>query len=80
MSIELLRCFFGWCTIINMGLLIFALVIVLLCRKKVFEIHGKMFKLTEQQFNVTWYAMLAFLKICVFVFNVVPYVALVIMS
>jgi len=78
MNIELVREFLLWCALINMGLMIFTLLMMIMMRKFIYKMHSKWFKLTNEQFDMMWYGFLAFYKICIFVFNIVPYIALTI--
>lgn len=76
MTIGVLRELLGWCCLINMGLLLWWFLIILLARNWVYRIHGKWFKLSEESFDAIHYSGIAFFKITIFVFNIVPYVAL----
>ena len=40
------------------------------------QLHGKWFRLSDQQFDGIHYAGMAFFKLMIFVFNLVPYLAL----
>ncbi len=42
----------------------------------VYQFHGKWFKLSVDKFDAIHYASMAFFKICIFLFNIVPYFAL----
>ena len=80
MSIESLKEFFLWCSIINFGLLMFSFVLGLLFRDLVFRMHQKLFKVPEEKIFLAYYYFMGFYKILVFVFNFIPYVALQIIS
>ncbi|MBN2375708.1 MAG: hypothetical protein JXD22_04865 [Sedimentisphaerales bacterium] len=75
MSAEVVRDVLLWCSVINMGLLIFSFLMLSLARQWVYRIHSKMFPMTEPQFNTIIYSLLGAYKILVFVFNIVPYIA-----
>lgn len=47
-TIEVIREFFGWCSIINIGLLALSAILIIPLRKTVCRIHGKMFDLDER--------------------------------
>ena len=79
-SMETLRTFLGWCTLINVGLLTISTVAVLLMRGFVTRLHGKMFGLSEGDVSREIYRYLALYKIAILVLSVVPYVALSIMT
>jgi hypothetical protein len=76
MTLESLREFLLWCMVINVGLLIFSFLLILLARDWIYRFQGKMFRLPEEKVASTWYKSLAFYKILIIVFNVVPYIAL----
>ena len=76
MSIEILSGFLLWCAVINYGLLIVWFLAFLLMRDFIYGIHGKLFRLSVEQFNAVNYAGIAFYKILILVFNLIPYIAL----
>lgn len=80
MTIETARVFFGWCTLINIGLLIWWFVFILLAHDLTYRFHSKCFKMSVEQFNLIHYAGIAVFKVGIFLFNLVPYIALSIMS
>ena len=75
-SIETLTTFFGWCSVLNLGMLSLATLAVVLMRDMMFSIHGKIFGLGETDLSRAYFQYLAQYKIAVIVFNLVPYVAL----
>lgn len=76
MTIEILREFLLWCTIINFGLLILWWLMIMFLHDWIYRFHGKWFKLTEERFDAIHYAGMALYKLSIFVFNIVPYTAL----
>ncbi len=80
MTLDMLREFFFWNMVINMGLLTFSFIMIITVRPWAYKLHGQLFALKDEQFDVIWYTVLAGYKIAVFVFNVVPYIALRIMT
>ena len=79
-SIETLREFLGWCTVINMGWLIVTSVFLGPMRGMIAGIHSKMFGLSEDDLLRSYFGYVAQYKIAVIVFNFVPYIALVLMT
>lgn len=65
-----------WCFIINIGLLMWWFLFFTLAHDWVYRFHGKWFKLSVEKFNAIHYAGMAFFKICIFMFNLAPYIAL----
>ncbi|UCD55505.1 MAG: hypothetical protein JSV93_01530 [Candidatus Omnitrophota bacterium] len=80
MTIETIRAVLGWCFIINMGLLLWWFFAIAVLHDWVYKIHGKWFKLSVETFDAIHYAGIAFFKIVIFVFNIVPYFALCIIK
>jgi len=76
MTIEMILEVLFWCTVINMGLLLFWMSWFVLAHDYVYRIHGKWLKLSVERFDTIHYAGMAFFKICIFLFNIVPYFAL----
>ena len=76
MDIETLRAFFMWCTILNVALLAVSFAFCACAGDWVYRIHSKWFPIPREAFNVVLYSFIGLFKILVFVFNVIPYVAL----
>ncbi len=79
-SLETLTAFVGWCTVINIGLLMVAAVVLGLMRGPISQIHAKMFDLNESHLSRGYFQYLAQYKIAILVLNLVPYVALKIIA
>ena len=80
MTIDLVRDALLWCFIINIGILLWWFLFFSLAHDWVYRFHGKWFKLSVERFDAIHYASMAFYKICIFVFNIVPYFALCIVG
>jgi len=80
MDIGTLTTFFMWCTILNFALLVFSSLFCVCAGDWVYGIHSKLFCISREAFNVAIYSFLGLYKILVFVFNLVPYVALLIIG
>ena len=80
MDIAALRMFFMWCTIINGGLLIVSAIMCTFARDWVYPIHSKWFSIPREAFNVAIYSFIGLYKIFIIVFNLVPWIALVIIG
>ena len=79
-SLETLREFLGWCTVINMGILLIAAIVAGPMRGVVSGIYAKMYGLSEADLSRAYFQYLAHYKIAIYVFNLVPYIALVIIA
>ncbi|MHC4571231.1 MAG: DUF6868 family protein [Planctomycetota bacterium] len=76
MDIQTLTAFFMWCTILNIALLLLSSLFCLCAADWVYRIHSKWFSISRETFNVAIYSFLALYKIFIFVFNLIPYLAL----
>jgi len=76
MTIDTLRQMLLWCFVINYGLLLWWFLFFTFAHDWVYRFHGKWFKMPVEKFDAIHYAGIAFFKICIFVFNLVPYIAL----
>ncbi|MCK5014734.1 MAG: hypothetical protein KAS66_13045 [Candidatus Omnitrophica bacterium] len=75
MTTETLRTFLGWCSVINIGLLMFSSIFIIAFRGVASRIHGKMFDLDEKHLSQAYFQYLAQYKIAIIMFNIVPYFA-----
>jgi len=80
MDIQTLTTFFMWCTIMNGGMFILWIVFFFFAPDFVYRIQSKWFLIPRETYNVVIYAFLGLFKIVFLVFNVVPYVALLIVG
>jgi hypothetical protein len=76
MSVEILSRFLLWCAVVNYALLIVWFLAFLLARGWIYGMHNKLFRVSVEQFNAINYAGIAFYKILILVFNLIPYIAL----
>jgi hypothetical protein len=76
MTLEMARKFLGWSTVINFVVLAVWFLGLLIAHDTVHRIHGKWFRLQRETFDTIHYAGMAGFKLCVFVFNLVPYLVL----
>ena len=80
MNVDFVRDVFLWCTVINYGMLIFWALMFIIAREWMYQLHGRWFRLSTDQFDAIHYAGMAIYKIGIFLFCLVPYVALLIVS
>lgn len=76
---ESLTQFFGWCSVINIALLVFTTVIIMILREPILTIHSKLFNIEEEKLQLLYIQFIALYKIAIIMLNVVPYVALKLM-
>jgi len=80
MNIEQLTSFFMWCSVINGALLIFWSVMCMLLPDSVYRLQSKWVPMSREQYHLAMYTLLGLFKFLFLIFNVVPYVALRIIS
>ena len=80
MDIETLTSFFMWCTIMNGALLALWTIMLMVAQDFVYRTQRKWFPIPRETFDVVIYSFLGLFKIIFLVFNVVPYVALLIIG
>jgi hypothetical protein len=76
MTLELLRAFLGWCTVINLGLLALWLLFFTQLHDWMHRLHSRWFELSRERFDSLHYAGMALLKMATLFFNLVPYLVL----
>lgn len=80
MNIILLKDWFMWMTLINLGILIWSAVMCMLLKNFIVRMHGKLFGLSPEAIKATLYGFLGVYKIVFIVFVLVPWLALLILS
>jgi hypothetical protein len=80
MDIKTLTSFFMWCSIINGGLLLFWTIAHLVIPDLVYRSQKKFFHLPKETFTAIFYSFIGLFKILFLVFNLVPYLALLIIG
>ena len=80
MDIQTLTSFFMWCTIINTGVLFFLGLIYLLTPNLAYQLQSRWIPVSRETFDVVFYSFMGFFKAIVLVFNVVPWIALLIIG
>ena len=76
MTVETIRDFLAWCSVINLGLLLWWLGWFILAHDFIYRFHGKWFKVSVERFDDVNYALMGFFKLSIILFNLVPYFAL----
>ena len=76
MTLPLIRGALLWCFVLNIGVLMFWFACLTLAHDWAYRMHSKWFKLSPEGFDAIHYAGMAFFKVAITVFNLVPWVAL----
>ena len=79
-SIESLRQFFGWCAVINIGVMLFSTIMIALFRGPAMKLQVRLFGLSEADMPPEYFRYLAHYKMATLILAVVPYLALRMMA
>lgn len=80
MDMRSLTEFFKWCSIINVILFFITAIMVIAAPDFVYSTQGHLFNVSREAFDGSLYAFMGLYKILIIVFNIVPYIALLIMG
>jgi len=80
MDIQTLTTFFMWCTILNLGVLILSSIMLVFFGDFSYRMNNRFFSISREAFNVVSVCFVGLFKIFVIVFNIVPYIALLIIG
>lgn len=80
MDAQMLTRFFMWCTFLNGSLLVFWTLMCLCVPDLVYATQKKWFPIPRETFTVVMYAFLGAFKIVFLAFNLIPYLALLIIG
>ncbi len=75
MTTEIIRDVLAWCSLINVGFLLVWILGLIFAHDWLFRFHGQWFKLSVEKFDAIHYAGIAYYKISILFFNIVPYLA-----
>lgn len=80
MDIITLKAFFLWCTIINGAMRLFIHVMRIFADDWAYSVHKKLFNVSRETYNTMLYSFIMFYKILWIVFNLVPWLVLLIIA
>jgi hypothetical protein len=80
MTLEMMKDFLLWCSIINIGLMLLWFLFFVFGHDFIYRQHGKWFKISVEKFDAIHYAGMAIFKMFIIFFNIIPYFALLIVS
>jgi len=79
-SLGLFTAFFGWCSLINSALLLLATVFIRAFHRFTKTVHSKMFHVSMTELDLVYLNYLAYYKLGILIFNIVPYFSLKLMA
>lgn len=80
MDMNALTLFLGWCSVINIGVLLVSTIALVATRGPVSVIHSKLFGVNQSDLAPLYMQYLGNYKIATIILNIVPYIALKIMA
>ena len=78
MNLNMARDILFWCAAFNYALLLVWFLAFTFAHEWMFRLHGRWFRISVEQFDAIHYAAMAIFKIGIMLFNLAPYVALLI--
>ncbi|MDT0554107.1 DUF6868 family protein [Urechidicola vernalis] len=76
MTIAKFRSILGWSAVYNMALLLFFALFFLIAKEWIFDVWGYFFNVSYEQYEVFMLYSMAFWKVLIFVFFIIPYLAI----
>jgi len=80
MDVNQITTFLGWCTAINMGILAFAAIFLFIFKDFAIYTHSKLTGVSASKLPTLYFSYMANYKIGIIILNLVPYIALKLMS
>lgn len=80
MTLESIRTLFLWSALMNYGIVLLWFSMFMMAHDWMYQMHGRWFRISREQFDAVHYAVMAIYKVGILLFNVVPYVALLIIT
>jgi hypothetical protein len=80
MTIDTLTTFLGWCSVINIGVLLFSTLMMIVVRDFAIKLHSRLFGVNPEELPIIYLQYLGNYKIAIIILNIVPYIALKVMA
>lgn len=80
MNINEITTFFGWCTVINMGIYLFSAFFMIAFKEFTINLHSKLMGIDATELPSLYFKYMGNYKIVIIAFNLVPYISLTLMS
>ncbi|RAP33671.1 hypothetical protein DID77_02665 [Candidatus Marinamargulisbacteria bacterium SCGC AG-439-L15] len=69
-----------WCSVINIGILLVWFFMLVFAHSFVYKVHSKWFLVSKEHFFAIHYGLMGYFKLTVFIFNIVPYIVIVLLT
>jgi len=76
MTIEYLREFLGWCTLVNFSVMLIWFTAFIFAHDWIYKLHKRWFNLAEEKFDAIHYSGMAIYKMSIYLFNFIPFLVL----
>jgi len=80
MDINQITTFLGYCTVLNMSILVFAAIFLFIFKDFAINTHSKLTGVSASKLPALYFSYMANYKIAMLIFNLVPYIALSLMA
>ena len=80
MTLTQLTEWLGWASILNIGFLIIATILLVVMRPLISKLHSKIFDVPDKDLLLIYFKYLANYKMLIFIFILIPYISLKIME
>lgn len=80
MTLSVLKEFLLWCLAADYALLLVWFLLFVAARGWMYRLHTRWFRISEQTFDLVHYAGMAGFKLAIVIFNLAPWLALVVMT
>ena len=77
LDLYVLKHFLMWCTIINLSILLIWVIGFFFLSDWVYKKHSLIFEMPREKFNMLHYALMTFYELMIFIFNLMPWLAVV---
>ena len=80
MDIQMVKAFFMWCMIVNLGILTLTSIMCMFFPDFSYRMNSKYFSISRDTFNVIMISFVGLFKMFVIVFSIAPYIAMEIIA
>ena len=75
-TFETIRAVLAWSSLLNLGMLTFAAIVMMVAGDAIKGIHSRLYGLSDTDLDRAYFQYMANYKIMIFVFNLAPYLAM----
>ena len=79
-NIHVATTFFGWCTVVNLGIFLLTALALMGFREPVKKIHSKVSAVPSEKLDELYFSYLGSFKMAIIILNIAPYAALNLMA